>query len=108
MRQFMMTVIALTAFGAVVVTAQAENGGGAPVRNGDQCFGYSDIRSGGMREGRFGYWHACPQPQIARPSQTVGSAATCTQLKADASQGSSSTPTLDSRNPFVTRLGNNA
>jgi len=87
MRQFMMTVTALAAFGAMVVTAQAESHGGAPVRNGDQCFGYSDVRSAGMREGRFGYWHACLPPRIAHPSQTLGAAATCTQLKAGCLSG---------------------
>jgi hypothetical protein len=33
-----MTVTALAAFGAMVVTAQAEYSGGAPFRNADQCF----------------------------------------------------------------------
>jgi hypothetical protein len=46
MRQFMMTVLALTAFGAMVATAKADHLGGAPVRNGDQCFRYS---GGGSR-----------------------------------------------------------
>jgi hypothetical protein len=69
MRQFMMTVIALTAFGALVATAHAEYGGGAPFRNGDQCFRYSGAgdfgnpltNSPGGKDGRFGYWSACPQ-----------------------------------------------
>ncbi len=34
MRQFMMTVMALAVFGATAGTAQAEIGGGAPIRNG--------------------------------------------------------------------------
>jgi hypothetical protein len=36
MHQFMMAVMALAAFGAVVATAQAEFSGGAPIRNGDR------------------------------------------------------------------------
>jgi hypothetical protein len=40
MRQFMMTVIALAVFGAIVVAAQAEIDGGGPPRHGDQCFKY--------------------------------------------------------------------
>jgi hypothetical protein len=62
MRQFMMTVMALAALGAMMVTAQAEYGGGAPFRNGDQCFRYSGALSDGvMKDGRFGYWVACPR-----------------------------------------------
>jgi hypothetical protein len=38
MRQLMMTVAALVAFGAMVVTAQAESLGGEPTR---KCFNYS-------------------------------------------------------------------
>ena len=58
MRQFMMTVTALTAFGALVATAQAEILNGAPMRNGNQCFKYSP---GNSKDGRFGSWGACPQ-----------------------------------------------
>jgi hypothetical protein len=58
MRQFMTTVMALTAFGAMVATSQAENAGGAPVRNGDQCFTYSTFVN--VHDGRFGYWGPCP------------------------------------------------
>jgi hypothetical protein len=62
MRHFTMTVMALTAFGALVVAARAEYGGGAPFRNGDQCFKYSGaLTDGVMKDGRFGYWGACPQ-----------------------------------------------
>jgi hypothetical protein len=59
MRQFMMTVTALTAFGAMMATAQAEALHGAPMRNGDQCFKFSPGNGG--REARFGSWGACPQ-----------------------------------------------
>jgi hypothetical protein len=41
MRQFMMTVIALTALPATVATAQAEIGAAAPPLNANQCFKYS-------------------------------------------------------------------
>jgi hypothetical protein len=58
MRQFMTTVTALTAFGALVATAQAEVLGGAPMQNGTQCFKYSP---GNAKDGRFGSWGACPQ-----------------------------------------------
>jgi hypothetical protein len=59
MRQFMLTVTALTAFGAMVATAQAENLQGAPMKNGDQCFKYSTGVD--AKDGRFGSWSACPQ-----------------------------------------------
>ena len=71
MRQFMMTVTALTAFGALVATAQAESLHGAPMRNGDQCFKYSP---GNSKDGRFGSWGACPQA-AATPRSTRGSRA---------------------------------
>jgi hypothetical protein len=58
MRQFTMTVTALTAFGALVATAQAEILQGGPKENGKQCFKYSP---GNEKEGRFGTWGACPE-----------------------------------------------
>ena len=58
MRQFMMTVTALTAFGAMVATAQAEILHGGPTQNGNQCFKYSP---GNDKDGRFGAWGACAQ-----------------------------------------------
>ena len=58
MRQFIMMATALTAFGALVATAQAEILGGAPMQNGNQCFKYSP---GNGKDGRFGSWGACPQ-----------------------------------------------
>jgi hypothetical protein len=59
MRQFMMAVTALTAFGALVATAQADNLQGAPTKNGNQCFKYSTGID--AKDGRFGSWGACPQ-----------------------------------------------
>jgi hypothetical protein len=58
MRQFMMTVMALTAFGAMVAAAQAEILHGGPTQNGNQCFKYSP---GNDKDGRFGAWGACAQ-----------------------------------------------
>jgi hypothetical protein len=63
MRQFMMTMTALAAFGAMVATAQAEILQGAPTQNGNQCFKYSP---GNDKDGRFGAWGACPQTAGAR------------------------------------------
>jgi hypothetical protein len=61
MRQSMMAVMALVAFGATVATAQADYTGGAPLlRNGDQCFQYFEW---GEKDGRFGSWAPCPQPE---------------------------------------------
>ena len=75
MRRFMMTGMALMAFAAIVATAQAQTvrGGQAvhrePTRNGNQCFTYSP---GDGRDGRFGFWGACPQPAgVRRPSGSV-------------------------------------
>jgi hypothetical protein len=59
MRQFMMAVTALTAFGALVASAEAENLQGAPIQNGNQCFKYSTGVD--AKDGRFGSWGACPQ-----------------------------------------------
>ncbi|HMA70118.1 MAG TPA: hypothetical protein VKP67_01305 [Xanthobacteraceae bacterium] len=54
-----LTIVAATiAFGAMLGSAQAEILGGAPNKNGNQCFKYS---SGNERDGRFGSWGACPQ-----------------------------------------------
>ena len=65
MRQLMMTVRVLAAFGAVVATAQAENLQGGPMKNGDQCFKYS---AGSDKDGWFGTWGACPKEASTRPS----------------------------------------
>jgi hypothetical protein len=64
MRQFMMTVTALAAFGAMVATAQAEILHGGPLKNGNQCFNYS---AGNEKDGRFGTWRACPKEASVRP-----------------------------------------
>jgi hypothetical protein len=65
MRQFMMTVMALTAFGAMMAAAQAEALHGGPLQNGNQCFKYSP---GNAKEGRFGTWGACPQTASTKAS----------------------------------------
>jgi hypothetical protein len=80
MRQFMMTVMALAAFGAMAATAQAEILHGGPLKNGNQCLKYSN---GSEKDGRFGSWGACPKEasvrpaaasQTARPSRSVSAA----------------------------------
>lgn len=65
MRQFMMTVTAVAAFGAFVAAAQAEILHGGPMKNGNQCFKYS---SGNDKDGRFGTWGACPEAASVRPA----------------------------------------
>jgi hypothetical protein len=65
MRQFMMTVTAVAAFGAMVAAAQAEILHGGPVKNGNQCFKYS---AGNEKDGRFGSWNACPQAASVKPA----------------------------------------
>ena len=52
--------VATIAFGALLasVSAQAEMLGGAPNKNGNQCFTYS---RGNDKDARFGSWGACPQ-----------------------------------------------
>jgi hypothetical protein len=63
MRQFMMTITAVAAFGAMMATAQADANHGGPIRNGNQCFKYSPGRP---VDARFGYWTACPQGASTR------------------------------------------
>jgi hypothetical protein len=78
MRQFMMTITALTAFGAVVATAQAESLHGGPMQNGSQCFKYSP---GNAKDGRFGSWGACSQAASTtapRSTRRSGAAASVT------------------------------
>jgi hypothetical protein len=72
MRQFMMTAAALTAFAALVATAQAESLHGAPMQNGNQCFKYSP---GNSKDGRFGSWGDCPQAAATPRSTRRGRAA---------------------------------
>jgi hypothetical protein len=69
MRQFMLTVMALTAFGALVATAQAEILNGGPMRKGTQCF---KLSPGRPVDARFGYWAECPQ---AASTSTAAAAA---------------------------------
>ena len=58
MRQFMLSVVALTAFAAMLTAAQADILNGAPAKNGNQCFTFSHSQA---RDARFGIWGACPQ-----------------------------------------------
>jgi hypothetical protein len=74
MRQFMMAVTALTAFGAMVATAQADNLQGAPMKNGNQCFRYSTGVD--AKDGRFGSWGACPQAASTSTATATANAAT--------------------------------
>jgi hypothetical protein len=68
MRQFIMTVMALTAFGAMMATAQADARHGGPTKNGNQWFKYSPGR---RVDARFGYWAECPQAASRRASAPV-------------------------------------
>jgi hypothetical protein len=65
MREFMMTLTALAALGAMVATAQGEINHGGPMKNGNQCFKYSP---GNDKDARFGTWGACPQAASTRAS----------------------------------------
>jgi hypothetical protein len=59
MRHFLITAAAMTAFAALLasVPARADVNYG-PKQNGDQCW---KSAAGYDREGRYGYWSACPQ-----------------------------------------------
>jgi hypothetical protein len=59
MRQFMMTMTALTAFGAMVAAAQGQ----VLLQNGKQCFTSKD--------GRFGNWGACPAQAAVTATRTT-------------------------------------
>jgi hypothetical protein len=63
MRQFMLSAVALTAFGFMLTAAQADILNGAPPQKGDQC--WKNQNSSGSRDSRWGYWQACPQPASA-------------------------------------------
>jgi hypothetical protein len=65
MRQIMVTVTALVAFGAMMAAAQAEIIHGGPTKNGNQCFKYS---AGNDKDGRFGTWGECPKEASVRPA----------------------------------------
>jgi len=64
MRQFTISAAVATVFAALLASApaQAEMLGGASQQAGKQCFTYS---AGNAREGRFGFWRACPQTASA-------------------------------------------
>jgi hypothetical protein len=79
MRQFTMTAAALTAFGALVATAQADAIHGGPMKNGNQCFKHSP---GNAKDSRFGYWAECPQA-AATPRSTRRGAASVTSPTPD-------------------------
>jgi len=59
MRQFTLSVVALTAFGFMLTAAQADNLMGAPPQKGNQCYKFST--TSGSRDSRWGYWADCPQ-----------------------------------------------
>ena len=63
MRQFMMSAVALTAFGVMLTGAQADNLNGQPPQKGSQCYKMST--TSGERDSRWGYWAACPQTASA-------------------------------------------
>jgi hypothetical protein len=73
MRQFMMMAAALTAFGALVATAQADALHGGPTQNGKLCFKHH----GPSKDSRFGYWDACPHA-AATPARRGRGAASVT------------------------------
>ena len=70
MRQFTICAAVATVFAALLASApaRAESLGGASAKNGNQCFTYS---VGQQRDGRFGYWGACPQTAstVAAPAR---------------------------------------
>jgi hypothetical protein len=69
MRQFLIAAAAMTAFATLSATAPAKadmNYG--PTQNAGQCWKES---TGYGRDGRFGYWTACPQQaSVAVPRTT--------------------------------------
>ena len=82
MRQFMMAVMALAAFGAMVVTAQAESRGGTPPRNAGQCFKYAP--GGNDQDGRFGVWVPCPQQASKSKATAAAPGARVRRTRAEA------------------------
>jgi hypothetical protein len=92
MRQFMMTIMALTAFGAMIATAQADAIQGGPMRNGNQCFKYSP---GIGHDSRFGYWGACSQA-----ASTAAAAATPRSTRRGRAAASVTSPAPRSVNEF--------
>jgi hypothetical protein len=64
MRQLMMTVMVLTAFGAMVAAAQGQ----VFLQNGKQCFTNA---AGEGKDGRFGNWGACPAQAAATATRTT-------------------------------------
>jgi hypothetical protein len=68
MRQFAMIVTAITVFGAMAATAQAEAIHGAPIRQGNKCFELQKFTSPG--DSRWGYWTDCPATASAAVATT--------------------------------------
>jgi hypothetical protein len=77
MRQFIMTVTALTAFGALVASAQADNLQGGPVKSGNQCFKYATGVD--KKDERFGSWGSCPEAASTSAATTNANAAATTR-----------------------------
>lgn len=50
--------VAAFALSAQLGSAHADDIHGRPLQNGNKCFQYS---AGQAKDGRFGYWDACPQ-----------------------------------------------
>jgi hypothetical protein len=69
MRQFAMTVTALSMFAAMMATAHADALQGGPIKQGNQCF-ISSPMSGGDRANGFGFWGACPATASATVATT--------------------------------------
>jgi hypothetical protein len=70
MREFTTFAVAATVFSVMLASApaQAEHLNGAPAKNGNQCFKYTQgptFPQGGSRDERFGAWVACPQTASA-------------------------------------------
>ena len=59
MRGFAMTATAVAMFAAMVISAQADDIHGGPMRQGNKCFKFSP--SADIKESRFGAWVDCPQ-----------------------------------------------
>src|SRR5258708_39580530 len=63
MRQFMLSAVALTAFGVMLTAAQADNLNGQPPEKGNQCYKFATTT--GARYSRWGHWEAGPQTASA-------------------------------------------
>jgi hypothetical protein len=68
MRQFATIVTAVTVFGAMAATAQADSINGGPLKQGNQCWTSSPMSTD--KDSRWGYWGACPQSASASVATT--------------------------------------